>query len=299
MNANDLYQTITDRVIADIEAGADTWQMPWQTFAHGSPRSCDGRPYRGLNSLWLAVLGKANGWDSRTWGTYRAWAAKNCQVRRGEKGTHVLLWRETTRTNADGDTERFMVARAFAVFAAEQTDGGTEYASRRWPTVDRLPVDRLADAEQFFGKVGAVIRDGGDSAYYHLDLDYVAVPRIEQFADAEHFYSTLAHEHVHWTGHRSRLDRFDTFRDRFGGDAYATEELVAELGAAMWCGQMGIAQATRRDHAAYLAAWLRTLKADPKRILTVASHAQRAVDWLNTAAGHAVEVTPDLAATCS
>ena len=102
MNANDLFTTITDQLVADIEAGAGTWRMPWHTLADaGTPTSIDRRPYRGMNALWLPMVAAANGWTSGVWATYRGWQRHGAQVRRGERGTHVVLWKPTTGTGTD------------------------------------------------------------------------------------------------------------------------------------------------------------------------------------------------------
>ena len=118
---------------------------------------------------------------------------------------------------------------------------------------------------------------------------YEATITLAQFDTAAHYYATRAHETIHWTGHTSRLNRDLT--GRFGDDAYAAEELVAELGAAMWCAQTGLTTITRADHAAYLAGWLRILRSDARALVTVASRAQAAVDWLNTHTGHTTAET--------
>ncbi len=135
---------------------------------------------------------------------------------------------------------------------------------------------------------------GGNVACYRPTTDTIHVPNLDRFDQAAHYYSTLAHEHVHWTGHPSRLDR--DLSGRFGSDAYAAEELVAELGAAMWSAQAGLSAATRQDHAAYLAHWLNILRADPRALVTVASRAQAAVDDLNQRAGHNATSDPNQAA---
>ena len=143
MHANDLFETITNQLIADIEAGAaGEWRMPWHTLADaGTPTSIDNRPYRGMNALWLAMVAAARGWTSGLWGTYRAWQRHGAQVRRGEKAVQVVLWKPTTPkstdddTDSDGGTDRTrrprLLARAYAVFAAEQCDGADELIARR------------------------------------------------------------------------------------------------------------------------------------------------------------------------
>jgi antirestriction protein ArdC len=294
VHANDLFARITDQLIADIETGAArSWRMPWHTLADaGTPVSADGRSYRGMNSLWLPLVGAAQGWSTGVWATYRSWQRHGGQVRRGERATHVVLWKPTAGKgqdiDGDGDGEgrgsgRGLLARTYAVFAAEQVDGAEEVVERRtqW-LAERDTPERIASAEVFFAGIGARVIEGGNGAYYQPSSDTIHVPGLVQFDHAAHYYATLAHEHVHWTGHQDRLGR--DLSGRFGSDSYAAEELVAELGAAMWCAQHGISAVTRPDHAAYLAGWLRVLRSDARALVTVASKAQAAVDHLTTRA---------------
>ena len=299
MHANDLFATITDQLVADIEAGAGTWRMPWHTLAvGGTPTSVDHRPYRGLNALWLPMVAVSEGWTSGVWATYRGWQRHDAQVRRGEKGTQVVLWKPTTsKTDADDADEssghrRRLLARAYTVFAAEQVDGAEEIIARRAQQLAaRDTPERIEAAEAFFARVGAHVVEGGNRACYQPGSDIIHLPPLSQFDEAAQFYATSAHEHVHWTGHADRLARDLT--GRFGTDAYAAEELVAELGAAMWCAQFGVSAVTRPDHAAYLAGWLRVLRTDARALVTVSSRAQAAVDHLAACAGIAAPSQED------
>ena len=288
MKADDLFETITNQLIADIEAGAGDWVMPWHCLANTStPMSVDGRRYRGANALWLPMVAAERGWASGLWATYRGWQRHDAQVRRGEKGTAVLLWKriepgidddhdETTASRAR------LVARTFTVFAAEQADGADALIAVH-RGADRDAPERIDAAEAFFATVGADVRVGGNRACYEPATDTIRLPNLDQFDQAPQFYSTQAHEHVHWTGHPDRLAR--DLSGRFGSDAYAAEELVAELGAAMWSAGAGLSAATRHDHAAYLSHWLRILRADARALVTVASRAQAALDHLEQQAG--------------
>lgn len=293
MHANDLFETITAQLITDIEGGAGAWRMPWHRLADtGAPISADGRAYRGLNSVWLSLIGASLGYESGIYSTYRSLQRHGAQVRRGERGHAVILWKPVTTAAPSDDAaaattgHRRLVARTFTVFAAEQTDGAdrlvARFADRR---SSRDTPERLAAADAYFAAAGLQIIEGGDRAFYQPAADTIHVPALAQFHSAPLHAGTTAHEACHATGHESRIDRDLT--GRFGSDAYAAEELVAELGAAMWCAQMGISAATRPDHAAYISSWLRILGADARALVTVANKAQAAVDWLNSAAGYA------------
>lgn len=224
-----------------------------------------------------------HGWSSARWATYRSWQRHGAQVRKGERGTHVVLWKPTERhehvDDGDDTVHRSLFARTFTVFAAEQVDGAD-----RWLTpIEVADGERIARADAYFAEVGADVVHGGDRACYVPALDRIHLPERGQFDTRAAYYTTAAHEHTHWTGHPDRLARDSS--GRFGSDAYGAEELVAELGAAFWPAQFGLEQATRHDHAAYLGDWRRILRADPRAIVAACGHAQRAVDLLNELAG--------------
>lgn len=139
---------------------------------------------------------------------------------------------------------------------------------------------RDARADAFFASTGARILNGGNSAYYRMASDHIQMPMFEAFFEAQGYYAPLAHESIHWTRHPSRLDRsFD--QQRFGDPGYAKEELVAELGAAFLCADLGLRLEDRQDHAAYIGSWLEVLRGDKRAVFTAAAHAQRAADYLH------------------
>jgi antirestriction protein ArdC len=138
----------------------------------------------------------------------------------------------------------------------------------------------IASAEAFIAATGATIRHGADSAYYSPKLDIIQLPMPEAFRDTESYTATKAHELTHWTAHRTRLNR-EFGGQRFGDTGYAREELVAELGSAFLCADLGITPEPREDHAAYLAHWIAVLKADKRVIFAASAHAQKAVDFLH------------------
>lgn len=305
MRYDDFKQQVTDRIIAELEAGAPgEWKMPWaQIASHAAPKSATtAKPYRGVNWLRLSMEQADRGYTSSYWGSFKAWRKilpddgdKDRRVLKGEKGdqkptplVYLDKWvpkAEAERAEADGDKARrksFM--KVYYVYNADQIVDPPDYVTTTPPALSEH--ERIEQCEQYFAAIGAPVRVGGDRAFYAPEADYISVPTLAQFPEREHYYSTLAHEHVHYTGHPSRLSRdlSGRFGPRGADAAYAMEELVAELGAAFFSAQMGIDQATRLDHTAYLAHWISVLKADPSAIVTVASKASDAIDWLNTAA---------------
>jgi antirestriction protein ArdC len=168
--------------------------------------------------------------------------------------------------------------RSYTVFNVDQIEGLPPhyYAIAQKPE----PAQRIAHAEAFLAATGAEVRHGGTRAYYRISADTIQMPPFESFPEAETYYATRAHETVHWTRHPSRLAR-DFEQKRYGDEGYAMEELVAELGAAFVCADLGLTPEAREDHAAYIASWITVLKNDKRAIFTAASHSQRALDFLH------------------
>jgi antirestriction protein ArdC len=281
MDRKTLYAAVTAEVVRQIEEGAGKWHMPWQAIAAaGEPvNALTGKAYRGGNLLTLGMVAASRGWPGH-WATYKQWQQLGAQVRQGEKATHGVKW-SPVEDKTTGQPR--MVPYCFTVFSAGQVDGWEAPA----PVVRDTP-ERIEGAEAFFAALGADVRHGGNRAAYVPAGDFIMLPELDQFERISDYYSTSAHEHAHWSGHHSRLAR--DLSGRFGSDGYAAEELVAELSAAFTCARLGISAAPRPDHAAYLASWLRVLRADTSALFHAASKAQAATDYLAERAGIVGEV---------
>lgn len=290
---HDIYSTITAELTAAIDAGAGNWRMPWHHDGGTvmRPMSSVGRAYTGINRLVLWASAEAHGFQSGTWATYRQWNDIGAQVRRGETGTHVILWKKQERdesTSADSDGEdrgaRFF-ARSFVVFNQSQVDGAPE----RTQASVRPIGETAASAKLFLESVGVPVRYGAWDAYFRPDQDRVYMPDREAFDSDEGFISTLGHEIVHSTGSAQRLAR-ETLRDYFKDRSIrAREELVAEIGASFLMADLGLAYSPRPDHAAYVASWLNVLGNDTRAIFRAAAAAQAATDWIHA---HAASAQP-------
>lgn len=283
----DLYTRVTDQIVAELEAGVRPWVQPWNA-AHAAgevsrPLRYNAMPYRGINVvlLWLAALRQH--FVSPLWMTYKQAAELGGQVRKGAKGSLVVYADTFTRREAgdDGQEQEIEVPflKSYSVFNTEQIDGlpAHYYAKADQPT---HPAERIGRAECFVANTGADIRHGGGMAYYSPAGDYVQMPPLSSFRTAESYYATLCHELTHFTRHPSRLNR-EFGRKRWGDEGYAMEELVAELGAAFLCADLGLTLELRDDHAAYIGSWLKVLKNDKRAVFTAAGHAQRAADFLH------------------
>ena len=283
----DVYTRITNKIVADLEQGVRTWMRPWNAVNTAGrimrPLRFNGVPYSGINILMLWAESVTQGFASPTWMTFRQALELNAHVRKGEKGSLVVYANSVTRTEEDDkgeETEREIhYMKGYTVFNVEQIEGLPEQYYAK-PEVTTTQVERIGHAEEFFKATKAEVRYRGNNAYYSIEGDYIQMPAIEAFRDAESFYATLAHESAHWTKHPSRLDR-DFGRKQWGDEGYAREELVAELASAFLCADLGITPEVRDDHSSYIANWLTGLKNDKRAIFSAASHAQKAVDFLH------------------
>ncbi|HAO41475.1 MULTISPECIES: ArdC-like ssDNA-binding domain-containing protein [unclassified Bradyrhizobium] len=279
----DVYTRITAEIVAAIEAGAGEWRMPWHHDGTAITRPqnvSSGNRYRGVNVLALWIAAQAHGYADGLWGTYRQWLAIGAQVRKGERGTTVVLWKQAKPAanddadDGDDDVRRRVFARAFTVFNVAQVDG---YEPQ---VIEELPeIDRLTHVGEFIDALKIPIITGNYNAHYRIDIDTIFMPDYAAFTSPAAHAGTLIHEAAHATGAKHRLDR--NFQERFKRDWLPIEEATAELTASFILADLGVAHHPRPDHAAYVASWLRLLKDDPRAIFTAASKAQQAADWMH------------------
>lgn len=283
-----IYDTITNQIITALEHGTEDFSLPWHRSTAPLARPVNAatqKAYRGVNVLALWASAEARDFGHGLWATYRQWQSLGAQVRKGEKASPIVFYKVFDRRDDDEAEETVGSSRIFArashVFNVHQVDG---YAIPETPRGEDF--DPIPQAEAFVEATGARVRIHGESAHYTPSNDTITMPDRERFfttasgSAAENWYATLLHELVHWSGADHRLAR--KFGKWFGDDAYAMEELVAELGSAFLCGDLGLSTSPRPDHASYLASWLKVLKADNRAIFTAASAATKAADWLST-----------------
>lgn len=301
----DLHAELTQKIVAQIEAGAGEFKMPWHRpgVAFTIPKNAltDAR-YRGSNILWLWMDADEKKFEHQVWATYKQWQELGTQVRGGEKATLIVKYGEWVpkserekMAEAGGDSDTDAAKRLYAkpahVFNIDQVDAPPELREKLVPPTAPRPdlTTRLAHVDSFLAATGAKFREGGQRAFYrHKDSkgdgDFIQMPPREMFTGTdtstptEAYESTRLHEAGHWTGASHRLDR--KYGERFGDHAYAFEELVAELTAAYLCAELEITNMPRADHAQYIAGWLAALKGDPKAIFTAAAAATTAVEYL-------------------
>lgn len=281
-----LYSQVTSRIIAELEEGRLPWVQPWDSAACGCtmPQNAGTeRSYSGINVLILWAEVVAKGYASQQWLTYRQAEAAGGNVRRGEKGT-VICYADRFTPRAEHeqaqreDREARQVAflKRFVVFNVEQCEGLPEALAVPMASPD--PRHAIAGADALIAASGARFNIGGAEAFYSPSHDFVQVPPQAAFHEPINWYRTALHELGHWTGHGSRLDRDQ--KGGFGSEAYAKEELVAEMASAFTCASLGIAPTVR--HADYIGSWLSVLRNDEKAIFRAASQASKASDYLMT-----------------
>lgn len=281
-----LYDEITDRIVAELEAGRLPWVQPWGSSGVVAPlamprNAATGRSYSGINVLilWGAVV--ARGYSCQSWLTFRQALGLGGNVREGERGTTVVYAdrfvpddekRRSRETGEEAQTIPFL--KRFTVFSVDQCDGlPDELVSAPPPVPERLIAPEL---EALIQASGADMRLGGSRAFYSPALDQVQVPRPEAYFEPINWHRTALHELGHWTGHGSRLGRDMT--GGFGSKKYAQEELVAEMTAAFCCASLGIVPTVR--HADYIGSWLEVLREDNRAVVRAASAASKAADYL-------------------
>lgn len=292
---NQAAEKLAAYFIAALEKGVAPWRKTWT--GGGAPCNLDGKRYRGINRIFLAWMMDEQGFESPFFLTFSRIQALGGRIRKGQHGFPVVFWKTydktIKRTNEDGEEvemqKRAGVWRHYYVWNIAQVDIPADalpkavrecLGKRRAPLAVPAEIEAAGEAVwQGYANAPKRLPEQGASAFYSPDADAIQLPPRANFDSAEAYYSTLFHEMTHSTGHSSRLNRL-TRGAAYGTDSYGREELVAEMGAALLCQRAGFLAATQGDSASYLAAWVETIRAQPSILLSAASAAQKAVDWI-------------------
>ena len=282
----DIYQTVTDRILELLDQGVAPWRHPIRRRGgdNGFPKSLStGKTYRGINVFLLAMTSWMERYESSYWATFNQIKKQGGSVRKGERSTLVVFWKQyATNDRETGQETTVPVLRHYNVFNAEQCEGveAPDLLPIAEPTE---PFEPIAEAEKIVRGYHQppVIEHAGKSAYYRPAEDTVRIARPEQFESREAYYATLFHELAHSTGHVSRLKRdIGTKTSPFGSPDYSKEELVAEIGSAFLAAAAGISPPTIEQSAAYIDGWRRKLKDDKRLVVKAAGQSQRAADHI-------------------
>ena len=286
------YERITAAIITALDSETPAWRRPWRTLraagAATMPRNAiTGRSYRGLN-VPLLMIGP---YTDQRYLTYKQAQEAGGNVRKGEHGQHVTFWQQTSYKDRESDgtetTKRGLLLKVYTVFNVSQCDGLSLPGCDPMPEADVPELMRTV-----YAGTGAVVTHGGDRACYQPDFDRIALPIVSAFESADAYAATALHELGHWTGAAKRLNR--DLSGRFRTRAYAAEELVAELTSAYLCAEYGINQSLDH-HASYIASWRQLLTDDPRAVVTAASKAQAAADYITAAVTGSAIVPEDTA----
>lgn len=293
-NFKPLQEQIAEKLIAALQEGTSPFQKPWtddNTSGYVTPLNpTTGQNYRGINAFWLAMQGH----NDPRWLTFKQAAANKWSVIKGSRSTMITyvkkfgsrpvfdtLNKPVLKPDGKPLTEPVKLSRPMfinaLVFNAEQISGipplaqalGEKFEAQQWSAIER--------AEQIIGASQAVVKHGGNEAYYAPSRDHIQLPHKAQFDSAAKYYATLLHELGHWSGHETRLNR--DLSNRYGSPGYAKEELRAEIASLMLGSELKIGH-NFGQHAAYVESWIKVLKDDPGELFKASADAQRITDYL-------------------
>lgn len=280
--SRDLHEEITNKIIELLEKDQAPWRQPW---TGGVPLSMPingvtGKAYRGINIplCWHSMQEK--GYQSNQFASFKQWAEKKEYVRKGEKATTIVYY-DTIEREKDDEIKKIPFLKMSFVFNQCQLQS---YKGEEPKPAQVDFVTRIQTADEFINNTGAIVKHGGSRAFFNPAQDYIQMPPTYSFTGTETqnpteaYYSTKLHELSHWTGVEKRCNR--QMGKRFGDNAYAMEELVAEISSAFLCAGLEITDGPQPDHASYLGHWLDVLKEDKRAIFTAASAASKAGDFL-------------------
>ena len=218
------------------------------------------------------------------WMTYKQIVQRGGHVKKGAKSEIVFYWLWTyfdangKRTKNENEAvKKIPNLRYYRVFNAPDIEG-IEF---KYPEPPQLkPNEKYHHCEHLIESTGATIKHiNSNQPYYNFVKDFINMPTIGSFDNSDFYYSTLFHELGHWTGHQSRLNR--EVPNHYADEKYSKEELVAEMTSAFLCAEMGIDNNDLTgNQAAYLQGWIKALKGDTKLIITAASAAQKAFNFI-------------------
>ena len=286
----DIYTRITNQIIAALEQGVKPWTQPWNA-AHAAghvsrPLRHNGQPYAGINVLTLWASAMERHYAAPIWMTFKQALELGGHVRKGEKGSPVVYANTIIRTEEgdDGEDEERAIPflKAYTVFNVEQIDGLPAHYYARARSRPRIPMSASPMRKRSSPRPAPT---SATAATAPSTCRRWITSRCRPSRRSATRRATTRRSRMNartGPGTRSRLDR-DLGRKRFGDEGYAREELVAELGAAFLCADLGLRLEDREDHAAYIGSWLKVLKDDKRAIFTAAAHAQRAADFLHSA----------------
>ena len=285
------YEKVVDFVIEQIEKHQQVpWEQPWINKDCRVPQNIRGNTYRGTNLFTLSFLQMLKGYKRNVWLTFKQALELEGNVKKGEKGVPVIFWQMLDRKSKktvdgeDGDTsdEKIPFIRVYTVFNLEQCELPQKVFDKY--AVEERHFEPIAEAEKIIANMPfppVIVQDQIAAAFYKRTDDSVHIPEGKLFKKPEFYYSTMFHELVHATGHKSRLNREGVAEvESSDHETYSAEELVAELGSTFLCSQTQIEKEPAKDHIAYIENWVHFLKDHKKALIFAGQQAQKAIDFI-------------------
>jgi len=273
-----IYEAVTNELVAKLEKGVKPWECPWKRTMLGLPKNFKtGNTYRGVNILLLWLTAIEKGFAADSWLTFRQASKLGYKIKKGEHGTKCIYFKISEKKIEDEDSDKKRVIKypmpmTFVVFNLNQIEG---METEKQPILEN-PIEK---AEQIVQTSGAAIEFDCNKAYFSLSKDKIYMPLPQNFRSDEDYYATLLHELTHWTGDKKRLNRFKPHGKHNESESdYAFEELVAEIGSAFLCAELGVVG--EFQHASYIDWWLKLLRSDKRLIFKAAKLAQESFDYL-------------------
>ena len=280
MAGKSVYETVTERIINQLEQGIVPWQKPWTGIRSGAYNRISKKSYSLINQMMLKHDGE--------YATFKQWESLGGHVRKGEKSEIVVFWKitpvEETKEDGTKEVKQIPLLRYYNVFHISQVEGVEPLTEDEREQIE--PIEKAENVlhDYWTREDIKVEHKAGDKAYYSPTRDMICLPLFEQFTDTSEYYSTAYHESVHSTMKESRCNRAEDRKGKlvaFGSNEYSKEELVAEIGSANILNILGI-ETTKsfRNSAAYIQSWISVLQNDVKFIVSASSKAEKAVKYI-------------------
>lgn len=288
---SDKFEEMTARIVSQLEKGVVPWRRTWNQISMGTARNhFTGYTYRGINRFML------DGFEVPRFATFHQISGAGHRVKKGAKSLPIYFWKmlffdaDGKRVEMKKEAEKVVpFVSEYRVFNVLDIEGFTvEMFKEEKP--EAMPA-RIEECEAILnGNLHEVTK--GEPAYSPL-LDKLFMPTISEFESPEKFYHTYFHELSHWTGHSSRLNR--EIRNSFGSEKYSREELIAEMSASFLAAHCGIVvEDLVENTAAYLQSWINALHGDVRLLMTAASAAEKAANFLLKTEAKEVEINEEM-----
>jgi len=270
---NDIAQSITNKILSELEKGVAPWVKPWNANEGLPFNPITKNIYNGVNFFYLSLIQSTGEFGSSSeWVTYKQAQGAGAQVRKGSKGVNIIFYKPLEiKDKESGEAKKIPMLKSYIVFNRDMVDGLPAQVKK-----EITEFEVMESCEKFIKDTRAKIIHGGARACYIHSLDQINLPEKTSFNTSADYYATAYHELIHYTGSEKRLARLKN--DSFGSEGYAFEELVAELGASMLCAYNGIN--AQLQHASYIDSWIKALRGDKKFIISASAKAQKAVNYL-------------------